>query len=493
MSKEVIIAGAVALVLTLATAAAFLIPKKPAEPVHSETEEVASNTPPTPTDSDTHTDGAATAAGATSSSTAFTGVGTAGAGDSGSSSSPAVSPGGLAPAPLAGNGPTGSGTGIGPVGFTGTTAGGLGPAPHPFPAPEPIGRPQPAPEQAPPSAPDDGAAREHVVESGETLADISEKYYNTTRYWKKIVAANPGIDPNMLKVGEKLVIPAISHAPPASHGEGGGAPVEGGYTVQAGDSYYRIAQKELGNASRWKEIEKLNPDIEPSELHVGQVIKLPSKQGGPDDAGPDSGHGSGADGGGSDHVHVVAQGETLGEISKQYYGTSSHWRDIVKANPGVDPEALRPGTRLTMPEVAGAGGGHAGAAPAAEEQGPGGTYVVQKGDSLKSIAAKHLGSAKAWKQIVDANPGIDPTRLRIGQKLKLPGKGGDEPSPSSFTPAPAPAFPPAATSGGFSAGAGTGSGATFTAPGGTTGAGAAPSPSPSAFTPAPAAPAPHSP
>ncbi len=52
-------------------------------------------------------------------------------------------------------------------------------------------------------------------------------------------------------------------------------------------------------------------------------------------------------------------------------------------------------------------------APVAE----GVTYSIAKGDTFSSIASRKGVSVAA---IVKANPGVDPTRLQIGQKIKLP-------------------------------------------------------------------------
>ncbi|WP_313144491.1 LysM peptidoglycan-binding domain-containing protein [Stenotrophomonas sp.] len=54
----------------------------------------------------------------------------------------------------------------------------------------------------------------------------------------------------------------------------------------------------------------------------------------------------------------------------------------------------------------------------------GGTYTVQKGDSLSKIAKQHLGDANAWKKIFEANRDVldDPDRIFPGQTLKLPPK-----------------------------------------------------------------------
>jgi len=49
----------------------------------------------------------------------------------------------------------------------------------------------------------------YVVEKGDTLQAISDKFYGTTRKWKKIYEANKDVleGPDKIKPGQKLVIP----------------------------------------------------------------------------------------------------------------------------------------------------------------------------------------------------------------------------------------------------------------------------------------------
>ena len=47
----------------------------------------------------------------------------------------------------------------------------------------------------------------HTVRHGETLFSIAKVSYGDGKQWKKIVAANPGVSPSKLKVGQVLVIP----------------------------------------------------------------------------------------------------------------------------------------------------------------------------------------------------------------------------------------------------------------------------------------------
>jgi nucleoid-associated protein YgaU len=47
------------------------------------------------------------------------------------------------------------------------------------------------------------------------------------------------------------------------------------YVVQAGDSLSKIAKEQLGDASRWTEIQKLNNIDNPNLISVGQELELP--------------------------------------------------------------------------------------------------------------------------------------------------------------------------------------------------------------------------
>lgn len=49
------------------------------------------------------------------------------------------------------------------------------------------------------------------------------------------------------------------------------------YTLVAGDTLWKVAQKMLGNGNRWREIQKLNniTDAQLTRLQIGMVIKLP--------------------------------------------------------------------------------------------------------------------------------------------------------------------------------------------------------------------------
>ena len=48
------------------------------------------------------------------------------------------------------------------------------------------------------------------------------------------------------------------------------------------------------------------------------------------------------------------------------------------------------------------------------------TYVIRRGDTLWSIATRVYNNGQRWRDIQAANPGIEPTKLRVGQEIMLP-------------------------------------------------------------------------
>jgi nucleoid-associated protein YgaU len=53
----------------------------------------------------------------------------------------------------------------------------------------------------------DSQKTEYVVKEGDTLAMISEKVYGSQEYWQRIAEANQIMNPDMITVGTKLIIP----------------------------------------------------------------------------------------------------------------------------------------------------------------------------------------------------------------------------------------------------------------------------------------------
>lgn len=80
---------------------------------------------------------------------------------------------------------------------------------------------------------------------------------------------------------EKRVADVVTRSSPAKRSTGrNGTPSRGQprkHTVRAGETLTSIAAKELGKASRWTEIAKLNGIRDAKRIRVGQVLTLPAK------------------------------------------------------------------------------------------------------------------------------------------------------------------------------------------------------------------------
>ncbi|HVV70374.1 MAG TPA: LysM peptidoglycan-binding domain-containing protein, partial [Verrucomicrobiae bacterium] len=59
-------------------------------------------------------------------------------------------------------------------------------------------------------------------------------------------------------------------------------------------------------------------------------------------------------------------------------------------------------------------------------------YTISSGDNFSSLAKKFHVSVKA---LLDANPGVQPTRLKIGQKINIPAPTGSAPQGTTAAPA----------------------------------------------------------
>ena len=124
-----------------------------------------------------------------------------------------------------------------------------------------------------PVAPMAPATSEYTVVKGDTLAGIAKAHGVTL---SALQAANPGVVPTRLKIGQKLVIPA----PSSTSGTVASSTALGGngetiYTVKAGDTLSKIAKM---YGTTYKEIQAFN-GLATTRIKVGQKLKISSKSG----------------------------------------------------------------------------------------------------------------------------------------------------------------------------------------------------------------------
>ncbi len=148
------------------------------------------------------------------------------------------------------------------------------------------------------------------------------------------------------------------------------------YVVRPGDTLWAIAAR-LGVSLA--QLIAANPQLQnPSLIYPGQRLSVP-------------GFGR----------YVVQPGDTFYRIAQRH---NISVQALAAANPQVeDLNVIRPGMVLSIP-------------PRPPQQ-----YIVQPGDTLWAIA-QSFGTTVA--ALLQANPGVNPYQLRIGQRLTIPAASG---------------------------------------------------------------------
>ena len=142
--------------------------------------------------------------------------------------------------------------------------------------------------------------RIHVVKSGDTLWAISQGYQTTMN---QIILANELDNPNVLVVGQSLVIPENNRE----------------YIVQQGDSLWAIASR---YGVTVQELALYNNIADSSLIFVGQMLQMPFLS------------------------HTVRAGETLWALAQRYGVTINQ---ITEANNIANPALIYPGRILRIP------------------------------------------------------------------------------------------------------------------------------------------------
>lgn len=162
----------------------------------------------------------------------------------------------------------------------------------------------------------------HTVQAGENLYRIGLKYGIS---WVKLAEYNNLANANMIKVGQVLKL-----GPDSGTGNPTVTPspnTETTYTVKAGDNLYRIG---LAYGISWVQIAEANGIVNPNQIKVGDVLKIPVSTPGPT----------------PDFTHVVRAGETLFSISLRY---GVPWTAIAEANDIESPYVIYVGQTLVIP------------------------------------------------------------------------------------------------------------------------------------------------
>jgi LysM repeat protein len=159
----------------------------------------------------------------------------------------------------------------------------------------------------------------YQIMAGDTYFNLARRFNTTV---EALIAANPGVNPDRLMIGQVICIPV---AP-------GPMPCPGGtYRIQAGDTFFSIARRFNTTVEA---LIAANPGVNPDRLMIGQVICLP-----PGIPGPIPCPGG--------TIYRVQPGDSLFLISRRF-GISLD--RLIAANPQLpDPSRLTIGQPICIP------------------------------------------------------------------------------------------------------------------------------------------------
>lgn len=152
---------------------------------------------------------------------------------------------------------------------------------------------------------------------------------------------------------------------------------------------------------------------------------------------------------------VRYSGESLSIIAAWYTGDVENWRYLAKVNPKLDPDHIRIGTKIRIPNnllrtrkrmpkdfVEATAKRHqtmvtpVARAPTPTKPRPAYYYhkVKYSGETLSLIAKWYTGDMENWRALTKANPKLDPDRIIVGHRIRIPHKllNTKKPMPRSF-------------------------------------------------------------
>jgi LysM repeat protein len=214
---------------------------------------------------------------------------------------------------------------------------------------------QPAPSAAP------SGAQTYTVRAGDTLGSIARRLLGAESRWQEIASANGVSDPRALQVGAVLTVPAAAGQGPDAAGASGGsdaAPEGAGnapdaepapsaeevtHTVARGETLGALAQRYLGDASKWRVIAEANGIDDPRSLRVGQRLVIPGATPGAQPQGPTpttTTPGTDTTTSGTD---TTTPGPVTGTDGRQPGGAASSGNTPDTAQPQPQPQQPTPG------------------------------------------------------------------------------------------------------------------------------------------------------
>jgi LysM repeat protein len=171
--------------------------------------------------------------------------------------------------------------------------------------------------------------RVHVVQAGETLSDIADRYDTSV---EAILSANDIADPGLIRANQQLAIPGVGEEETETQTEASASihVIKPGETLTAIAAHHGISASALAEA---------NGISNPSLIRSGQRLTIPP------DSSSDPGDSSQPDT--EADTYAVKPGDTLTQIAREHNTTVAA---LTTANAIADPSLLRAGQELVMPD-----------------------------------------------------------------------------------------------------------------------------------------------
>ncbi|WP_201004797.1 LysM peptidoglycan-binding domain-containing protein [Paenibacillus glycanilyticus] len=176
----------------------------------------------------------------------------------------------------------------------------------------------------------------YVVQKGDTLRMISEKFYQSKEYYTLLAEYNHILFINDMKAGDHLKIPALSSTNGSINGAQQGTKdyskihLPATYLIQAGDTLSEVSRMFYKSVEYVDYIAKENKLDKNAGLKAGTNLIIPSLK---------------------TSVHTVKSGETLYSISKIYYGSDKYVKFIADYNHIDNMDDVKAGMVLKIPKA----------------------------------------------------------------------------------------------------------------------------------------------
>lgn len=222
----------------------------------------------------------------------------------------------------------------------------------------------------------------YTVQNGDTLYKIASRFNTTVAELRRI----NNLTTDTLQVGQKLIISEVPVAPTNT------------YTVQRGDTLYKIANQFNTTVAELKRLNNLTTDT----LQVGQELIITETPSTPT------------------NTYTVQKGDTLYGIASAY-GISvqelKNLNNLTSNSISIGQQLIVPSTDIELPPIT---------PPDADQNYI--IYIVQKGDSLWSISRKFNITIPELLEINN----MTSANLQIGDTLKIPTTETSTPSQKTY-------------------------------------------------------------